>query len=98
MLAIRVRAPDQQPRFQAALASVELGTSREDHVRLERRQAVGANWLGLLQSKGPFPLKPFTTIENVEQTFNGYFDPSAPPPSTNTIPCKRGNPPPWARG
>jgi YVTN family beta-propeller protein len=90
---------DHQRHFQAALANVELGTSREDHVRLDqRRQAVGATWLGRIQTEGRFPTKSLKTIENVEQTFNGYFDPSAPAPSTNTIPCKRGNPPPWARG
>ena len=89
---------DDQRRFQAALANVELGTSREAQIRLdERRQAVGATWLARFQHKGRDPTRFFKTIEDVEQTFNGYFDPNAPPPSTNTIPCKRGNPPPWAR-
>jgi len=96
--AVDAELADDQRRFQAALAKVELGTSREDHVTLdERRQAVGATWLGRLQSKGPFQVKPLKTVQNVEQTFKGYFDPSAPPASTNAIPCKRGNPPPWAR-
>jgi hypothetical protein len=96
--AVNADLADHQRRFQKALAKVELGTSGVDHVRLdERRQAVGGTLLTRLAHKDAFPMKFFRTIENVEQTFNGYFDPSAPPASTNAIPCKRGNPPPWAR-
>jgi len=90
---------DEQRRFQSALAEVELGTPGVDHITLdERRQAIGTTaLLELRYTRTGGPTKFLRAVEDVEQTFNGYFDPSGPPPSTNTIPCRRGNPPPWAR-
>jgi len=35
-------------------------------------------------------------LEDVEQTFNGYFD-SSSPLRRDTIACKAGDPPAWAR-
>jgi YVTN family beta-propeller protein len=88
-----------QRRFQAALAHVELDAPEGD-IRLdERRQAVGSSFVIQLQldRRGKLNWKPLRTVENVEQTFNGYFRPGDPPPGKDTIECKHGNPPPWAR-
>ena len=96
--AIDADLSDDQRRFQAALANVELGIPGDDPLTLdERRQAIGTIGHSRIQHDGR-GASVFKTVENVEQTFNGYFDPSAPPPSTNAVPCKRGNPPPWTRG
>jgi len=91
---------DGQRRFQAALAEVELDIPTLGHIRLdERRQAIGPNYLYQFQQdeKGALVYKTIRTIENVEQTFNGYFRPGDPPPGRDTIECKHGNPPLWTR-
>jgi branched-chain amino acid transport system substrate-binding protein len=88
---------DGQRRFQAALAGIELD-SPIGHIRLdERRQAIAPIYLFKLQTdaEGQLVWKPLRTVENVEQTFNGYFTPDDPPPGKDTIECKRGSPPPW---
>ena len=86
-------------RFQAALAEVELDTPTAGHIRLdERRQAVGTTYLVQFgYEKRQITYKTLSVAKDVEQTFNGYFSPDDPPPTTNDIECKRGNPPPWAR-
>jgi branched-chain amino acid transport system substrate-binding protein len=88
-----------QRRFQAALAGIELDTPTTGHIRLdERHQAIGTTYLVQFgYDKCQVTYKTLSVAENVEQTFNGYYSPDDPPPSTNTIPCKRGNPPPWTR-
>jgi len=90
---------DGQRRFQAALAKVELDTPTAGRIRLdERRQAIGTTYLVKASYRNnAFSWKTLSVAENVEQTFGGYFSAASRPPSTNTIPCKRGNPPPWAR-
>lgn len=90
---------DGQRRFQAALAEVELDVPTLGHIRLdERRQAIGPNYLIQYRqdAKGALVYKTIRTVEDVEQTFNGYFKPGDPPPGKDTIECKHGNPPPWA--
>ena len=89
-----------QRRFQAALAEVELDVPTLGHIRLdERRQAIAPNYLIQYQQdeKGALVYKTIRKLENVEQTFNGYFSPGDPPPGKDTIECKHGNPPPWTR-
>ena len=91
---------DGQQRFQAALAEVELDVPTLGHIRLDaRRQAIGPNYLIQYRqdAKGALVYKTIRTVEDVEQTFNGYFKPGDPPPGKDTIECKHGNPPPWAR-
>jgi hypothetical protein len=67
------------------------------HIRLdERRQAIGPNYLIRFRyENGRLGFKTLSVAKNVEQTFGGYFEPDGPPPTTNTIPCKHGNPPSW---
>jgi branched-chain amino acid transport system substrate-binding protein len=88
-----------QQRFQSALASLELDTPTTGHVRLdERHQAIAPAYLIQFGYKGgQLTYKTLSVARDVEQTFGGYFRPEDPPPSTNTIECKHGNPPPWAR-
>jgi branched-chain amino acid transport system substrate-binding protein len=90
---------DQQ-EFREALAQVRLvapnGTIRLD----ERRQAIAPNYLVSLHepASGGVPFAQHVRkIENVEQTFNGYFSPDDPPLGRDTIECKRADPPVWAR-
>jgi YVTN family beta-propeller protein len=90
---------DGQRRFQVALTGIELDAP-DGHIRLdERRQAIGSSFLIQYRpdASGKLQWKPFRTVANVEQTFNGYFGPGGPLLGDNTIKCKHGNPPPWAR-
>jgi branched-chain amino acid transport system substrate-binding protein len=91
---------DGQRRLQAALAKVELDIPTIGHIKLdERRSAIGPNYLYRyrLDKHGALAYTTIRKIENVEQTFNGYFKPGDPPPGEHTIACKKGNPPPWTR-
>lgn len=88
-----------QRRFREALSRVEV-EGAGGRVRLDQdRQAVSANYLVRFEkdSAGKLTPKVFRTIPNVEQTFNGYFRHDAPLTGRDTIECKKGNPPPWAR-
>ena len=90
---------DGQKQFQAALAGLEPSLPW-DRVNLdERRQAIEDR--SLLQyrknAKGELDYVVPSSVENVDQTFNGYFSPNGPLLGKNTIECKHGNPPPWTR-
>lgn len=88
-----------QRAFQRALAKVELDTP-SGRIKLdERHQAIGPNYLLQWQKNRRGKLVPRTirTVPDVEQTFNGYFRPDGPLLGRDTIECKHGNPPPWAR-
>jgi YVTN family beta-propeller protein len=86
-----------QRRFRAALADVVL-EAPNGRIRLDRnRQAVGTNYLVRVDTTGSLSPLTFRTVPNVEQTFNGYFGRTGPLPSRTSPPCKKGNPPPWAR-
>jgi YVTN family beta-propeller protein len=88
---------DDQRRFQTALASLELDTPTTGHIRLDkRRQAIGSNYLIQFgYENGRLTYETLSVVEDVEQTFNGYFRPDDPLPMTNEIECKHGKPPPW---
>jgi branched-chain amino acid transport system substrate-binding protein len=88
---------DGQSRFQAALADIELDAPN-GHLRLDgNRQAIGPNYLQRV-TKTPtgLTMRTHATLPDVEQTFNGYFDSSAPL-SRDAIECRPGDPPAWAR-
>jgi branched-chain amino acid transport system substrate-binding protein len=86
-----------QRRFRAALGDVAL-EAPNGRIRLDRnRQAVGTNYLHRIDTKGLLSRPAFRTIPDVEQTFGGYFRKNGPLPSRAHPPCKKGNPPPWAR-
>ena len=90
---------DDQQRFRSALASLEL-EAPQGNIRLdENRRAVGPNYLVKVVKtrKGRLGRTTFRSVPNVEQTFGGYFKPGGPTPSNDRPPCRKGNPPPWAR-
>jgi branched-chain amino acid transport system substrate-binding protein len=85
-------------RFMAALARVRLETPTGT-IRLDRnRQAISSAYLTRLDvEKGGRPvLRTLRVVPGVEQTFNGYFTGSTPPPSATSPACRRASPPPWA--
>jgi len=89
---------DDQRRFMAALAEVELDAPN-GRVRLdENRQAIAPNYLHRLENNAQGNLVPvdFRVIADVDQTLGGLFDPDDPPPGRDTPRCERGSPPPWA--
>jgi branched-chain amino acid transport system substrate-binding protein len=86
-----------QRRFRAALARLQLDAPN-GRIRLdENRQAVGPNYLNQLGMKGLADVRTIKTILNVEESFGGYFRRNGPMPSQTYPPCKKGNPPPWAK-
>jgi branched-chain amino acid transport system substrate-binding protein len=89
---------DEQEAFQSALARTELDAPN-GHIRLdEDRQAVAPNYLQrVAKTKQGLTMRTHETLEDVEQTFNGYFG-SSTPLGRDTIECRKGDPPAWARG
>jgi branched-chain amino acid transport system substrate-binding protein len=88
-----------EERFRTALAAVRLD-SPIGPIHLDRnRQAVAANFLVQLRTEGNAKPAPRTIrmVPGVGATFGGYFHTNGPLPSRTYPPCKRGNPPPWAR-
>jgi branched-chain amino acid transport system substrate-binding protein len=88
---------DGQASFQAALARVELDAPN-GRIRLDgNRQAIAPNYLQRV-TKTPRGLTMRTrgTLPDVEQTFNGYFEP-ADRLHRDTIECRPATPPTWAR-
>lgn len=88
-----------QRRFRAALARVELDAPN-GHLRLDsRRQVIGPNSLNRLthDSRGRMRVRTFLTFPDVDQTFDGLFTATSPPPGRNSPACKRDRPPAWAR-
>ena len=87
-------------RFMAALARLRISTPTGS-IRLDRnRQAVASAYLTRLDAdgKGKPLLHTVRVVPGVEQTFNGYFTGSTPPPSTTSPACRRAPPPAWAAG
>jgi branched-chain amino acid transport system substrate-binding protein len=88
-----------QRRFRDALASLEIDFPTTGRIRLdERRQAIGSNYVvEFVVGRAGIGFRTVAVARNVEQTFNGYFRPDGPSPTTNEIACRKGNAPPWAR-
>ena len=89
---------DGQQRFQAALARTDLDAPN-GRIRLdENRQAVAPNYIQRVEGSAErLTMRTHKTVRSVEHTFNGYFRPDDPPVGRETIECKKGNAPPWAR-
>lgn len=88
-----------ESRFMAALERVELDAPN-GHIRLDsNRQVVAPNYLNRLtrDAAGKLTVHTFLTVPGVEQTFGGLFSASSSPPGRSSPPCRRGQPPPWAR-
>jgi branched-chain amino acid transport system substrate-binding protein len=86
--------------LRAALGRVRLSTATGP-IRLDvNRQAVSSAYLTRIDvdDTGRPLLRPLRVVPNVEQTFNGYFTGSTPPPSDKSPACRRAKPPPWAVG
>jgi branched-chain amino acid transport system substrate-binding protein len=86
-------------RFQAALASVRL-ESPIGLIRLDQnRQAILPNYLGQYQrnASGEIVYRTIRVAPDVDQSFGGYFRTNGPLPSESYPPCRRHDPPSWAR-
>jgi branched-chain amino acid transport system substrate-binding protein len=88
---------DRQQAFQSALAHTRLDAPN-GRIRLDgNRQAIGPNYLQrVVKTPKGLAMTTYRKLDGVEQTFNGYFD-SALPLGRDTIECKAGDPPAWAR-
>lgn len=86
-------------RFQAALANVRLNSPVGPIQLDQNRQAVGTNYLGQFQRSpdGTVTYRTIRVVPNVDERFGGYFHTNGPLPSESYPPCRRGDPPSWAR-
>jgi branched-chain amino acid transport system substrate-binding protein len=89
-----------EARFMAALARLSLETPTGT-IRLDRnRQAITPAYLTRVGVDGDAKpvLRTVRVVPGVEQTFNGYFTGSTPPPNATSPACRRATPPRWAAG
>ena len=97
--AVRGDLSDHEGRFMAALAHAVVA-SPTGPIRLDgNRQAIAPSYLFQVgrDERGKPRIRTLRTIVNVEQTFNGYFTASTPPPTKTAPACRRASPPAWAR-
>jgi hypothetical protein len=87
-------------RFMSVLAKIRVVVAGQP-VRLDAHRApIGTNYLRKLEVDAHGNLKyggTYKRIENVGETFGGYFNSASPPAGANTPSCRRATPPPWAR-
>jgi branched-chain amino acid transport system substrate-binding protein len=86
---------DGQRRLRAALAGLALALPNGRTTLDGEHQAIAPNHLQQLTGRG-IRSRVFRTIPAVERTFGGLLDGIVP--SANTPVCRKGDPPPWARG
>jgi len=80
--------------FLNALGALRLDTAL-GRIRLDHnRQAVGPNYLSRVARGG---IRTLRVVQDVEQTFGGYFKAADPPPSETSPGCVKRTPPAWAR-
>jgi branched-chain amino acid transport system substrate-binding protein len=87
-------------RFMSALAKVRVVIAGQP-IRLDAHHApIGTNYLRKLDVDRNGNLVyglTYKRIDDVEETFGGYFSASSPPAGATTPSCHRAKPPPWAR-
>jgi branched-chain amino acid transport system substrate-binding protein len=90
---------DGEKRFMVVLARTRVDVAGRP-IRLDsHRMAIGSNFIHKLvvDHNGNITLGPLIKrIDNVDQTFGGYFSASGPLTSDTTPSCHRAKPPPWA--
>jgi branched-chain amino acid transport system substrate-binding protein len=92
---------DNHSAFRETLAELTiegpLGEVRLD----ENRQAIMDNFLqrivGDTNGDGNPDVETIRTIEDVDQTFAGFFSPETPSPDRENPECREGTPPPWTQ-
>jgi branched-chain amino acid transport system substrate-binding protein len=88
-----------EKRFMSVLAKTRIDVAGRP-IRLDsHRMAIGPNFIHKLvvDKKGHIVIGPLIKrIDNVDQTFGGYFSASDPLISDTTPSCHRAKPPPWA--
>jgi len=90
----------EQERFRSALARIELDAPG-GRVRLDdNRQAIVPVYLAQVSSSedGRLSFRDLRTVEDVDASFGGRFEPGHAPPDRTEPPCEAGNPPGWAAG
>lgn len=90
----------RERRFMTALAKVRV-TIAGQPVRLDAHHGpIGTNYLRMLEVDRHGNLVyggTYKRIDNVEESFGGYFNSSSPPAGATTPSCHRTKPAPWAR-
>jgi branched-chain amino acid transport system substrate-binding protein len=89
-----------EQRFMSALAKARVDVAGQPIHLDAHRAAIGPNFLRKLGVDPHGNLVyggTYKRIDNVDETFGGYFSASSPPAGPTTPSCHRANPPPWAR-
>jgi branched-chain amino acid transport system substrate-binding protein len=92
---------DDHAKFREALANLTLDAPLGEITLDENRQAVMDNFLqrivGDTNGDGTPDVETIRTIEEVDQTFAGFFSPETPSPDRENPRCEEGTPPPWTQ-
>jgi branched-chain amino acid transport system substrate-binding protein len=93
---------DDHAEFRETMAEMTLDAPLGEIELDENRQAIMDNFLqrivGDTNGDGVPDVETIKTIEDVDQTFGGFFSPETPAPDRNNPQCKKGTPPPWTSG
>jgi len=90
------------PRGQAlrsALARVKfVGPTGPIRLDANRQAVVSVHLRRVSARSGRVTTRPFRIIKHVDESYGGRFSARTPLPSPFALDCRRGDPPPWARG
>jgi branched-chain amino acid transport system substrate-binding protein len=88
---------DGRRRLRAELAHLRVALPRGDvHLDQNRQAVADVPLVRLHLTPRGLTTQPISTAHDVEQTFGGLLA-KAPPPGPRSQPCRKANPPPWAR-
>jgi branched-chain amino acid transport system substrate-binding protein len=93
---------DGHANFRETMSSMTLDAPLGEVTLDENRQAIMDNFLQQIVADatgdGVPDVKTIKRIEDVDQTFAGFFSPETPSPDRDNPECKTGTPPPWTGG
>jgi branched-chain amino acid transport system substrate-binding protein len=88
--------------FREAMSELTLNAPLGEIKLDENRQAIMDNFLqkivGDTNGDGVPEVETIATIEDVDQTFGGFFSPETPTPDREAPACEKKEPPPWTSG
>jgi branched-chain amino acid transport system substrate-binding protein len=93
---------DGHTAFRQTMSEMTLDAPLGEITLDENRQAIMANFLqrivGDTNGDGVPEVETIKTIEDVDETFGGFFSPETPSPDRDNPKCVKKTPPPWTSG